>query len=125
MISDVLSLIAEITSLGIELKAHRGAVRYRPIDAMPAHLLARIRQHKQAVLELLEQLDNDPNGVAANTLATVPDRERRIDLRYAYDERAGIVEYSGNAKRRDAERQACLELITMIAADGSAAIPGE
>jgi hypothetical protein len=52
---DAQSIIGDAAALGIELQAYEGAVRYRPKNSMPLDLYHRLREHRLAVLELLER----------------------------------------------------------------------
>lgn len=51
---------------------------------------------------------------AAALLSTITDDDRRADLRFVFEERAGICEFSGNLSRDEAERIAFEQLDTAV-----------
>jgi len=103
MITETLELLSELTRRGVELRPYKAGILYRPREAVTPELIERIRESK---VELRMVLAGP--GVwaqaAAGILATVEDDDLRADLRYLFEERAGICEYEGNMKRDDAER---------------------
>ena len=81
-----LALLAEAAVAGLALRAEDGRLHWRA-DAPPApDLLARLRQHKADLLELLTEVD----------------------------ERAGILEFDGGVPREQAEARGVAEVLARV-----------
>jgi D-serine deaminase-like pyridoxal phosphate-dependent protein len=80
------ALLAEAAAAGLALRAEDGRLHWRA-DAPPASdLLARLRRHKAALLDLLTEVD----------------------------ERAGILEFDGGVPREHADAQAMAEVLARV-----------
>jgi hypothetical protein len=53
-VSTAVALLTHLSGLGVAAEADHGALRLRPASAIPTDLLAELREHKAAVLALLE-----------------------------------------------------------------------
>jgi hypothetical protein len=61
------ALLAELAALGIELQARGDRIRFRPLSAMTAELVARVKAHKPALLALLTvTITKTPAGAGGN-----------------------------------------------------------
>lgn len=104
--AEAIALIRRIERIGIELRpdGDRGVVLYRPAALMPDELGAELAANKWAVMTYLESRSR-----VDALLDPLRDAERE-ELRYQYEERAGIVEYDGKLPRDMAEEIAWPEL---------------
>ncbi|MBI4719031.1 MAG: hypothetical protein HY763_14590 [Planctomycetes bacterium] len=134
-----MELLHTLRALGVRLEARGDTLHVEaPKGVLTDARLASLRAHKAGLLAALRPAVSDqlPGGTAetprdgrgaeraAGLLASVPDPDRRADLRELFDERAGIVEYDGRLPRDEAERAAFLELQTaMQATDAGAGDP--
>lgn len=72
-----------------------------------------LREHKRELVDTL-RLPSIWCRAAAAILSEVDFDQTRIDLRGAFEERAGIAEYHGNMERLEAERFAFCELVKAV-----------
>ena len=72
--SEAASLLAELTKRGVRLEAHGDRLRFTPQSAVTTELKNRLRQHKPAVLALLNASNGKPsnNGHAPQPAPTKP-----------------------------------------------------
>lgn len=87
----------------VEFLAPRGSPR-------PKHLVQQLRQHRQTIL-LAVRACNLWTRAASALLANIENLEDRAELRYLFEERAGIVEFEAGLSRLEAERLAFLDLV--------------
>ena len=101
--NDAIEIIAEVERMGIRLRRCGDRIQCKPTGRLTNELRERMRKHKGDLLGLLAGPGIWAQAAAA-ILATVADDDQRADLRYLFEERAGICEYEGNLSRVDAER---------------------
>ncbi len=68
-------LLAELTGLGIELRARGDRLRFRPQSAMTPDLAERVRTHKPGLLTLLADTPTESRGAGESIGHTVPGAE--------------------------------------------------
>lgn len=72
-------LLADLAQRGITLVVRGGKLLYRPIDAMPADLLALVRNHRDGLVELLSNGAICSQEELPNSLDTHDDSVEYID----------------------------------------------
>jgi hypothetical protein len=111
-------LLAEVDALGIDLEAQGDRLRFRPREAVTPDLALRIKGLKANLLAALAIRE------AANRLRKVA-AAWPADWRERWEERAGIMEYDGGARRIVAEDRAFQGLVSVIMAEhGIDYVPG-
>jgi hypothetical protein len=79
--ADMESVFSELATRGIELRADRGRLRYRPKDKMTPELLEALRAHKVSLLAALETERADRFEPFVNEHGFIGFRARDCDLR--------------------------------------------
>lgn len=83
------AILADLTALGIDVKAHGDALHYRPRPAMTPDLLQRLQAHKAEVLRLL-----DTGAVVAELRQSVERLRQDPAWRSAWDLRFRAAQYA-------------------------------
>ena len=114
-----ITLLADLRRSGVILIANGDRLGFdAPAGAMTPAVRAILRARKP---ELLAVLRGDyVNAAVAALVSSAPDAERRAELTYLFDERAGICQYDGGMNRGEAERVAYRDLARSVS--GSHAI---
>lgn len=99
-----IDVLNDLKSRDVRLSARGDRLAWEaPAGVMTADLKAMLASRKA---DLLAVLEGDWNKAALVLIDREPDRDRRTDLRYQFEERAGILQYDGGLSRADAEREA-------------------
>src|SRR5829696_2229010 len=113
------TLLCELRNQGVEFVTDGSRLRYRPKSAVPKDKRALLTRYKPDLIRLIVSPPVPPPSEwarrAAARLATIEDDEHRADLRYAFEERAGILEYDGGLTREAAEERAFQEVLGELA----------
>jgi hypothetical protein len=113
------SLLCELRNRGVEFVIDGSRLRYHPKSAVPENKRALLTRYKPDLIRLIVDSKVPPPSrwarCAAALLATIEDADQRADLRDAYEERAGILEYEAGLTREDADERAFHYLLEALA----------
>lgn len=105
--SEARRLVAEAMRAGVVFRLNDSRLRMvpKPGEAVPQELVARAKAIRSDLISYL--------GNASVIAEPLPLEWSEDDWRYAFEERAAILEYDGGYDRAEAERRARLEITAM------------
>jgi hypothetical protein len=107
-----LSIIDRLDRAGVVLTVNGDKLTYdAPAGTMTPDLLGVMRHAKPILLAMVA---GDWCAAVAAMIGRLPDPDQRADLRFQFEERAGICEHDGGLSRREAERIAYGEIAPLV-----------
>lgn len=88
-------ILMQLDQLGVAVELHGNTILFRPASAVPDGLLERMREHKKELVAILRDSHCPPpsrySREFSGLLASIPDSERRAELRARFEGRAGAL----------------------------------